>query len=452
MSYNPASYSHLVEKWGKVLEVDGLPKIADSHKLATTAVILENYADVMRTERDTMRFLTEAPHANAMAASGQSATAGNIDYVDPVMIAMLRRSAPNLMAYDICGVQPMQGPVSVIFAMRSRYVNQTGDEALFNEANTAFSAIPAGANTANYPPGHTGSNPNALQANSTSWTGYTYQKALNTQQNELLGANSEFDIPEMAFSIERITATAEGRKLKAEYTLELAHDLQKLHGMNAEKELANILSTELLSAINRQVVRAINVTATIGAQQDVATAGTFDLDVDANGRWLNEKFMGLIFQLEREANQINLATRRGKGNVLICSQDVASALMVAGKLDTSAAQGKLRDEGITGNTYVGNLGQMKVHVDPYFISGDNSQYATIGFKGNTPMDAGLFYCPYVPLQQVKAIDPNSFQPKIGFMTRYAMVANPFATTAADGAIDPLKKNNYYRRMRVINIQ
>lgn len=455
MSYFPVSYDNLTKKWEKVLDVEGLPSISDYHKRTTTAVLLENTTNFLRDNREesVAAVLAESgmPHNNAMGASGQSATSGNIDYVDPVLIALLRRSAPNLMAYDMVGVQPMQGPVSVIFAIRSRYENQTGAEALFNEANTAFSGIPAGANASTYD-GHTGTDPNLLTANSTSWTGYTYQAGLNTQEGEQLGANSEYDIPEMSFSFERVPAIAETRKLKAEYTLELLHDLKKLHGLDAEKELANILSTELLFAINRQVIRAVNVTATIGAQKDVATNGVFDLDIDSNGRWLVEKFQGLIFQLEREANEINLATRRGKGNILLCSQDVASALMVAGKVDTAAATGKLRDEGITGNTYIGNLGQMKVHVDPYFASNDGSQYATIGYKGPTPMDAGMFYCPYVPLTQLKATDPDSFQPKIGFMTRYAMVANPFATSAASGEIKPTEKNSYYRRFKIVNIQ
>jgi hypothetical protein len=344
---------------------------------------------------------------------------------------------PNLIAYDICGVQPMSGPTGLIFAMRSRYTNQGGAEALFNEADTDFS----GTGT------HGGQTPvDADVANN-----YTVGTGLSTYAAEALGDGSN-TFPEMAFSIEKISVVAKSRALKAEYTMELAQDLKAVHGLDAEQELANILSTEILAEINREVVRQINRTATIGAQENVATAGTFDLDVDANGRWSVEKFKGLMFQLERESNAIAKATRRGKGNIMICSSDVASALQMAGVLDYTPALANNLQVDDTGNTFAGVLnGRIRVYIDPYFAASSGVHYATIGYKGTSAFDAGLFYCPYVPLQMVRAVGQDTFQPKIGFKTRYGMVANPFATTAADGTIAFANKNIYYRKIAITNL-
>ncbi len=438
----PISYDDVIKKWEKVLDVDSLPKIGDYQKRMTTAVMLENATSFAREQQRQNQMLTEAAPVNSIGTSSSDPTVGPIDYVDPVLISLIRRTAPNMIAYDLCGTQPLNGPTGLIFAMRSRYNNQTGPEALWNEANTSFTGIPAGANVNNY----------VIQQGASPVAGaYTTTTGYSTALGEGLGSNTTNDFPQMAFSIERISVTAFTRKLKAEYSMEMAHDLKQLHGLDAEKELANILSTELLSEINREIVRTINATATVGAASGTATPGTFDLDVDSNGRWLAEKFVGLTFALELESNAIELATRRGRGNVMIASQSVASALRVAGRIDTSAVSGSLNEGGIAGNSFVGTLGGMKVYVDPYFQSVAGEQYATMGYKGGSAMDAGLFYCPYVPLTQVRAQDPNTFQPKIGFMTRYGMVANPFATAAADGAIDVNKKNVYYRRMNIMNI-
>jgi hypothetical protein len=335
--------------------------------------------------------------------------------------------------------------------MRSRYTSQTGAEALFNEANTTFSASAAG-NTVSvdqFANAQVGSTPAGATAAS-----YTAAQAMTTAAAEALGDATTNAFQEMAFSIEKIAVTARSRALKAEYTMELAQDLKAVHGLDAETELANILSTEILAEINREMVRKINISATIGAQENVTTAGTFDLDTDANGRWSVEKFKGLMFQLEREANQIAKATRRGKGNILICSSDVASALQMAGVLDTSPALSNSLNVDDTGNTFAGVLnGRYKVYIDPYFAATSGVHYATVGYKGTSPFDAGLFYAPYVPLQMVRAIGENTFQPKIGFKTRYGLVANPFATTAADGvvAFAAGNKNKYYRRFSIANL-
>jgi hypothetical protein len=348
---------------------------------------------------------------------------------------------PNLIAYDIAGVQPMTGPTGLIFAMRSRYASQGGTEALFNEANSGFSGAASNTGT------QTGSTP-AL-ANSTN---YTVGTGMSTATAEALGDAANNAFSEMAFSIEKISVVAKSRALKAEYTMELAQDLKAVHGLDAEQELANILSTEILAEINREVVRTVNLTATIGAQENVATAGTFDLDVDANGRWSVEKFKGLMFQIEREANAIAKATRRGKGNIMICSSDVASALQMAGVLDYTPALANNLQVDDTGNTFAGVLnGRIKVYTDPYFAASSGVHYATIGYKGTSAFDAGLFYCPYVPLQMVRAVGQDTFQPKIGFKTRYGMVANPFATSDADGALAFAKKNIYYRRLAIANL-
>ena len=445
----------LQKKWQPVLEHEDLPKIDDPHKRAVVATLLENQ---QRDAQDQAggsgtyagpQSLLEAAPTNAMGASSSTAGDGSVDIFDPVLISLIRRAAPNLIAFDIMGVQPMTGPTGLIFAMRSRYTSQTGAEALFNEANTTFSASAAG-NTVSvdqFANAQVGSTPAGATASS-----YTAAQAMTTAAAEALGDATTNAFQEMAFSIEKIAVTARSRALKAEYTMELAQDLKAVHGLDAETELANILSTEILAEINREMVRKINISATIGAQENVTTAGTFDLDTDANGRWSVEKFKGLMFQLEREANQIAKATRRGKGNILICSSDVASALQMAGVLDTSPALSNSLNVDDTGNTFAGVLnGRYKVYIDPYFAATSGIHYATVGYKGTSPFDAGLFYAPYVPLQMVRAIGENTFQPKIGFKTRYGLVANPFATTAADGVVAFANKNVYYRRFSINNL-
>ena len=445
------SVENLLKKWAPVLDHGDLAAIKDSHKRSVTAQLLENQERACREDaqgsggyRNQTSLLSETAPANAMGASSSTAGDGSIDIYDPVLISLVRRSAPNLIAYDICGVQPMTGPTGLIFAMRSRYSTQGGTEALFNEANTAFSSV-NGTNAVT----QTGASPADLSAG----TEYTRGTGMTTAQAEALGDAAGNQFQEMAFSIEKIAVTAKSRALKAEYTMELAQDLKAVHGLDAEQELANILSTEILAEINREVVRTINLTATVGAQENVTTAGTFNLDVDANGRWSVEKFKGLMFQLERESNAIAKATRRGKGNVLICSSDVASALQMAGVLDyTPALASNNLQVDDTGNTFAGVLnGRIKVYIDPYFAATTGTHYATIGYKGTSAFDAGLFYCPYVPLQMVRAVGQDTFQPKIGFKTRYGMVANPFATSAADGVLAFANKNIYYRRIAITNL-
>ena len=445
------SVENLLKKWAPVLDHGDLAAIKDSHKRSVTAQLLENQERACREDaqgsggyRNQTSLLSEAAPANAMGASSSTAGDGAVDIYDPVLISLVRRSAPNLIAYDICGVQPMTGPTGLIFAMRSRFSTQGGTEALFNEANTAFSSV-NGSNAVT----QTGASPADLSAG----TEYTRGTGMTTAQAEALGDGAGNQFQEMAFSIEKIAVTAKSRALKAEYTMELAQDLKAVHGLDAEQELANILSTEILAEINREVVRTINLTATVGAQENVTTAGTFNLDVDANGRWSVEKFKGLMFQLERESNAIAKATRRGKGNVLICSSDVASALQMAGVLDyTPALASNNLQVDDTGNTFAGVLnGRIKVYIDPYFAATSGTHYATIGYKGTSAFDAGLFYCPYVPLQMVRAVGQDTFQPKIGFKTRYGMVANPFATSAADGVLSFSNKNIYYRRIAITNL-
>jgi len=431
----------LLKKWAPVLMHEDLAPIKDTHRRNVTAVLLENTQKALREAGNYVpQTLTEATPVNA--------TGGEIDNFDPVLITLVRRAAPNLMAYDLCGVQPMTGPTGLIFAMRSRYANQTSTEAFYNEANTGHSSV----RTAT-------ANNNALgQANTNRGTvpsgvanDYNFEGSMTTADSEALGGNTTHVIPEMAFSIEKVTVTAGSRALKAEYTIELAQDLKAIHGIDAETELSNILSTEILAEINREVVRTINGTAVLGATENTTTAGTFDLDTDANGRWLVEKFKGLMFQIEREANKIAKDTRRGKGNILVCSSDVASALQMAGVLDyTPALAGNNLQVDDTGQTFVGVLnGRIRVYIDPYVSGG---HYMTVGYKGSNAFDAGLFYCPYVPLQMVRAVDPSSFQPKIGFKTRYGMVANPFAegTTAGLGVITA-NTNLYYRRVSITNL-
>jgi len=435
---------NLQEKWQPVLEHPDLPKIEDAYKRAVTTVILENQEKAVREDRS---FMTEAAPANA--------TGSSIDNWDPVLISLVRRAMPNLIAYDICGVQPMTGPTGLIFAMKSRFGSQAGAEALFNEADTDFSARDAAGDTGS-PDAQSGTNPATLNDSPSAGT-YTTGSGMTTAQAETLGDGSD-EFAEMAFSIDKVTVTAKSRALKAEYTMELAQDLKAIHGLDAETELANILSSEILAEINREVVRTIYSHAKAGAQVNTTTAGIFDLDTDSNGRWSVEKFKGLLFQLERDANAIGQLTRRGKGNIIICSADVASALQMSGVLDYAPALATNLNVDDTGNTFAGVLnGKFRVYVDPYAANISASQYYVIGYKGTSPYDSGLFYCPYVPLQMVRAVGQNSFQPKIGFKTRYGMVQNPFATSDGDGALDNSgavaagKANLYYRRVKVTNL-
>ena len=433
---------HLQEKWNPILNHEGMGDIQDNHRKMVTAVLLENQERMLREERE---FLSEAAPTNS--------TGSGIDNFDPVLISLIRRAMPNLVAYDLAGVQPMNGPTGLIFAMRSRYASQTGDEALFDEAQTDFSAQNAAKSLAKSGIANTdqtGSDPGVL--NDDPVGDYTLTDGMTTAQAEDLGDGGG-QFAEMAFSIEKVTVTAKSRALKAEYSLELAQDLKAIHGLNAEAELANILSTEILAEINREIIRTIYKSAVAGAQTNVANAGRFDLDTDANGRWSVEKFKGLIFQIERDANAIAQKTRRGKGNTILCSADVASALTMAGVLDYTPALNANLNVDDTGNTFAGTLqGKYKVYIDPYSSNVSAGQYYVAGYKGTSPYDAGLFYCPYVPLQMVRAVGENSFQPKIGFKTRYGIVANPFAegTTAGEGRLQ-VNSNRYYRRVRVNNL-
>jgi len=453
---------HLQEKWSPLLDYEGLDPIKDSHRRAVTAILLENQERTIREERE---FLFEGPTNGTGSGSNPglgAATTGPLQGFDPVLISLIRRSMPNLIAYDLCGVQPMNGPTGLIFAMRSRYTDQTGPEAFYNEVDSAFSGQNegfdvtsgmTGASVGMGTTGQTGTNPGLLNPES-GQTGSTYSvgQGMRTDDAEDLGTTGD-NFNQMAFSIEKVTVTAKSRALKAEYSLELAQDLKAIHGLNAEAELANILSTEILAEINREVIRTIYRTAESGAQVNTATAGTFDLDVDSNGRWSVEKFKGLIFQIERDANAIAQRTRRGKGNTIICSADVASALAMAGVLDYTPALNANLNVDDTGNTFAGVLqGKYKVYIDPYAANVAANQYYVVGYKGSSPYDAGLFYCPYVPLQMVRAVGENTFQPKIGFKTRYGMVANPFAEglTAGAGALT-VNANRYYRRVKVANL-
>jgi hypothetical protein len=430
-------------KWKPVLEHADLSPIKDAHRRTVTATLLENTETALR-ESAAMSHGSQS----LLAETPANVTGSAVDTFDPVLISLVRRAMPNLIAYDICGVQPMTGPTGLIFAMRARYATQGGTEAFYNEANTGFSSSPQGNSSVNLPGyRHVGTVPGT--ANNAESNTYNYVKGVNTAFAEAWG-NSSVGIPEMAFSIEKVSVTAQSRALKAEYSLELAQDLKAIHGLDAETELANILSAEILAEINREVVRTINVTAERGASEGTTTAGIFDLDTDSNGRWSVEKFKGLMFQLEREANQIAKGTRRGKGNIVICSSDVASALQMAGVLDYAPA---LNSNNLnvddTGNTFAGVLnGRMRVYIDPY----TTGNYITVGYKGSNAFDAGLFYCPYVPLQMVRAVDQDNFQPKIGFKTRYGMVANPFADGTSEG-LGALTKdsNKYYRRVLVNNL-
>ena len=441
------NYQRLVEKWAPILEHESFSPITDAHKRAVTATILENTERALQETGDLSAnmtsLLSEAPSnaAGNNGFSGLATAAGPTAGYDPVLISLVRRAVPNLIAYDICGVQPMTGPTGLIFAMRSRYTSQAGAEAFYNEADTDY----AGTGT------HTGSFPVSDAANTSLFSTGT---GMTTSAAEALGDGVGTNYAEMAFSIEKVTVSAKTRALKAEYTTELAQDLRAVHGLDAESELANILQSEILTEINREVVRTIYTTAEVGAT-NTASAGVFDLDVDANGRWSVEKFKGLMFQIEQEANAIAKGTRRGKGNIVICSSDVASALQMAGVLDYAPAlNGNALSVDDTGNTFAGVLnGRFRVYVDPF--AGGN--YMVVGYKGTSAFDAGLFYCPYVPLQMVRAVGENSFQPKIGFKTRYGMVANPFAEgNVASGNSAALGRltagvNKYYRKVRVTNL-
>ena len=464
---------HLQEKWAPLLNHEGLDKIDDNHKRAVTAVLLENQEKFLREQQafaSSGSFLSEQPNVNTdpsstgnagFSGSGASPVAG----FDPVLISLIRRSMPNLVAYDLAGVQPMSGPTGLIFAMRSKYTSQANaNEAFFDEADTSFSGQNAGRNLAggmtdpNAGLGTTqaqaGSNPGALNPTGTaSSTVYDVGQGMTTGAAESLSGTGDAAFNQMAFSIEKVTVTAKSRALKAEYSLELAQDLKAIHGLNAEAELANILSTEILAEINREVIRSIYKVAEQGATLNTATAGEFDLDVDSNGRWSVEKFKGLLFQIERDANAIAQRTRRGKGNVVLCSADVASALTMAGILDYTPALNANLNVDDTGNTFAGTLaGKYKVYIDPFAANNAANQYYVVGYKGTSPYDAGMFYCPYVPLQMVRAVGQDTFQPKIGFKTRYGMVANPFAEGTTQGMGRLLANSNrYYRRVTVKNL-
>ena len=428
----------LQEKWQPVLEHPDLPKIDDSYKRAVTSVILENQERALREDSG---YITEASPVNAAVGSDGS----GISNWDPILISLVRRSLPNLVAYDICGVQPMTGPTGLVFCMKARYNDNTSrlamTEALFDESDTGF----AGSGT------QAGTDPFGDAAAYATGTGMT------TAAGEALGDSASNAFASMAFTIEKATVTAQTRALKAEYTIELAQDLKAIHGLDAETELANILSAEILSEINREVVRTVNLQAKTGAQSGTANAGRFDLDVDSSGRWSVEKFKGLLFHVEREANTIARESRRGKGNFILCSSDVASALAMAGVLDYAPALNTNLNVDDAGNTFAGVLnGRYKVYIDPYYtldpVTGhSNEGYLTVGYRGSNPYDAGIFYCPYVPLQMVRAVGENTFQPKIGFKTRYGMISNPFVGATPSSGLASADTNFYYRTVEVENI-
>ena len=449
---------NLQEKWAPVLNHEGLQDIKDPYRKSVTAILLENQERALAEER---AVLTEAP-TNVGPINTPTTGSGAVAGFDPILISLIRRAMPKLIAYDIAGVQPMSGPTGLIFAMRSRYVNQTGNEAFFDEPDAQFS----GTKGTSAPTATTEKNPgliNDASGGGTTSTNYDLASSkFSTTNLESLGDSDSNAFMEMAFSIDKIAVEAKGRALRADYSVELAQDLKAIHGLDAESELANILSTEILAEINREVVRTVYRGAKPGAQANVANAGVFDLDVDSNGRWSVEKFKGLLFQIERDANAIAQETRRGKGNIIITSADVASALAMSGVLDydsgISGAVGGIGEIDDTGNTFVGTLnGRFKVYIDPYSANVSSDQYYVVGYKGSNAYDAGLFYCPYVPLQMYRAIGQDTFQPRIGFKTRYGMVLNPFAKgLAALSNSDPqhssnLNANAYYRRVKVANL-
>ena len=437
---------NLQEKWQPVLNHPDLPEIKDNYKKAVTSIILENQEKAMKEDA---AFLSEAAPTNS--------TAGTVNNYDPILISLVRRAMPNLIAYDVCSVQPMTGPTGLIFAMKSRFGSSSGTEALFNEPDSSFSNDDAAGDLNST--AMTGSNPAVLNDSSPGTYitggadyGSTTGGGMTTAEGEALGDAAANSFAEMAFSIEKSTVTAKSRALKAEYTMELAQDLKAIHGLDAETELSNILSSEILAEINREVIRTIYVSAKKGASVNTTTAGIFDLDTDSNGRWSVEKFKGLMFQIERDANVIAQETRRGKGNMIITSSDVASALQMAGVLDYAPALNNNLQVDDTGNTFAGVLnGRYKVYIDPYAANNAASQYYVVGYKGTSPYDAGIFYCPYVPLQMVRAVGENTFQPKIGFKTRYGVAQNPFATGTATDVVPGANDNTYYRRVQVANI-
>ena len=440
---------HLQEKWQPVLEHPDLPTIEDSYKRAVTTLILENQEAALKEDK---AYLTEAAPVNAMSG-------GQMDTWDPILISLVRRAMPNLIAYDVCGVQPMTGPTGLIFAMRSSFTSQDGAEALMDESMPDISNQNAAGTIGGGDVGSTETNPAVLNDSPSAGT-YVSATGMTTAQAEALGDSATNAFAEMAFSIEKSTVTAVSRALKAEYTMELAQDLKAIHGLDAETELANILSSEILAEINREVVRSLYITAVAGAQVNTTTAGIFDLDTDSNGRWSVEKFKGLMFAIERDANAIGQQTRRGKGNMLIVSADVASALNMAGVLDYTPALNNNLNVDDTSTTFAGVMnGRFKVYVDPYSANVAASQYYVCGYKGTSPYDAGFFYCPYVPLQMVRAVGESSFQPKIGFKTRYGLAANPFAAAGAVAAGDTVNTdasldantNAWYRRVKVTNL-
>ncbi len=467
----------LQEKWKPLLEYEGLDPIKDNHRKAVTAVLLENQEKFLRDQQafdQSGSFLTEQPTMSVGNTGYQSGGNQTLAGFDPVLISLIRRSMPNLVAYDLAGVQPMSGPTGLIFAMRSRYSALNGSETFFDEVDSAFSGTNAGGTSTESDGAagmgttgpQSGTNPAVLNpVGSATSTAYNVGQGMNTDTAEKLNTGDQA-FNQMAFSIEKVTVTAKSRALKAEYSLELAQDLKAIHGLNAEAELANILSTEILAEINREVIRSIYKVAEQGAVQNTATAGVFDLDIDSNGRWSVEKFKGLLFQIERDANAIAQRTRRGKGNIIMCSADVASALTMAGVLDYTPALNANLNVDDTGNTFAGVLqGKYRVYIDPYSANltatngaptGGN-QYYVVGYKGTSPYDAGIFYCPYVPLQMVRAVGENTFQPKIGFKTRYGIVANPFAEGKATDTNPPgggrlgVNSNRYYRRVAVKNL-
>ena len=433
------TYDRLVEKWSPVLNEESAGNIGDAHKRAVTAVVLENTEKAIREQGEQATMMTED------AAANNTSVAANWN---PVLISLVRRAMPNMMAYDVCGVQPMSGPTGLIFAMKSKYKTTragatSGDEALFPEAVSGFSGDSAGTQGAD------GSGVGGLANVDSAGAIPTFGGGMTTANAEQLGTTGESAFAEMGFTIEKATVTAKSRALKAEYTLELAQDLKAIHGLDAETELANILSTEILAEINREVIRTINSRAKTGFTTANATKnGIFDLSTDADGRWSAEKFKGLVVQLDREANQIAKDTRRGKGNIVICSSDVATALSASGMLDYTPAMNTALNVDDTGNTFAGTLnGRMKVYIDPYATA----DYITVGYKGTNAYDAGIFYCPYVPLTMVRAVGENDFQPRIGFKTRYGMVANPFVGSTPGDDIGSARANQYYRIFRVDNI-
>ena len=464
----------LQEKWAPVLGHRDLPEIKDAYRRQVVATLLENQERAIREEHGMLNEVavnslgagTISPSGSALSSTNTAGLAG----FDPILISLIRRSMPNLVAYDIAGVQPMSGPTGLIFAMRARYENQGGAEALYYEPDSGFSAgsdASAGAynvrNAAGSGGDAEGNNPAVLN-DGTPGT-YEVARGMARETSEVLGEAGTL-FREMAFSIEKTSVTAKTRALKAEYTLELAQDLKAIHGLDAEQELANILSSEILAEINREIIRTVYTVALPGAQQDVATQGTFDLDIDSNGRWMAEKFKGLLFQIQRDANAIGQLTRRGKGNFMICSADVASAMSMAGMLDYAPALNTSLNVDDTGNVFAGVLqGGIRVYIDPFgapvYSQGQAAKhYYVMGYKGTSPYDAGLFYCPYVPLQMVRSINPDTFQPKIGFKTRYGMVSNPFVSTTnsngiagatPDGQTLTPNTNQYYRRVKVANL-